>query len=249
MSQALVFRFRSRWLESPLPMIVEHRPGVPESICAAPSLWMGGKLVAERLRAQGIGPGHRVRYQGPPGAVFVQALVGTLRAGAAFHAEDLGPEGLPAHAVVHADLSLEIPPERPAEGDATARLIARTAAGGPVVVLGEAELEARAAEGVSLLGLLGAAKGDDTALRIGCAGGWSDWRLVVVEVLGALLHEAELHLGTCDVPRAQLDAIGSLPHLRVARVDGDPARPLVLVPLPDEALAEAGAPAVHEREA
>jgi hypothetical protein len=225
MSRALVGRFRARWLHGALPMVIVHRPGLPETICAAPSLWMGGKLVAERLRDAGIGAGHRVRYAGPVGPAFVQALVGVLRASATFLTDDLDAEGLPPHALVREDLVVEASAFETARGPASTRAlfrtpeIARPGAGIAVTALDDAALESLADAGVHALT---AGAGDAAArceqgepLRVGCLGQWNDGRVFAVEVLGGLLAEAELHLGVSDVPSAQLEAIGSVPHLRV----------------------------------
>jgi hypothetical protein len=225
MSRALVGRFRGRWLEGALPLVVAHRPGLPETICAAPSLWMGGKLVAERLREAGIGPGHRVRYDGPASASYVQALVGVLRATATFCAEDLDSEGHPAHAIVREDLVVDVRAAPPPLGPVRARALFLTApdlAGdGPrVTSFDDAALEALAAAGERALTRepSDGATPDGQPLRLGCLGRWNDWRVFAVEVLGGLLGEVELHVGASEVDRAQLEAIGSVPHVHIASV-------------------------------
>ena len=224
MSRALVGRFRARWLDGALPMVIVHRPGLPETICAAPSLWMGGKLVAERLRDAGIGAGHRVRYVGPVGPAFVQALVGVLRTSATFLTDDLDAEGLPPHARVGEDLVVEPSAFEIARGPASTRALFRTpedarrGAGTAVTALDDAALESLADAGVRALttGAGDAARREPgEALRVGCLGQWSDLRVFAMEVLGGLLAEVELHLGASDVPSGQLAAIGSVPHLRV----------------------------------
>ena len=220
MSRALVRRFRERWLAGAQPMVVVHRPGQPETICAAPSLWMGGKLVAERLREAGIGPGHRVLYDGPAGAAFVQVLVGVLRASATFCPENLAPLGLPAHAVVTEGLGVALREHAAPRGDSATRVLFRTRdaeAGSPVTSLDDATLEALAIAGALTLeqhafALCEAMREADEPLRVGCGGDWRDSPSFAIEVLGGLLDEAELHLGTADVPKAQLEAIRSTRH-------------------------------------
>jgi len=211
MTLALLHDFRSRWLTSPLPMVVEHRAGAPETICAAPSLWMGGKLVAERLREQGIGEGHRVCYDGPAGAPFVQALVGILRTGAAFVGEAL--EGAVPHAVVHHDLGVTVSAPHAANEAASTRMIFRSADGRDIVRMTGSDVDALAKTAAELLQQREA----DGALRIGCLGDWRDWRVAVIEVLGGLSLGSELHLGCHDVPGAQLEALGSLPDVVIGR--------------------------------
>jgi hypothetical protein len=224
---ALLHDFRTRWLTSPLPMVVEHVVGGPETICAAPSLWMGGKLVAERLRELGIREGSRVRYDGPSGALFVQALVGVLRTGAAFVAEAL--DGAEPHAVVHEDLSVTSTGASTSLGasgledarsgaprskeDESVRMIFRAADGKELVRLSEEDIDALAAAGAELL----RRPSVDDALRIGCLGDWRDWRVAVVELLGGLALGSELHLGFEKVPSRQLEAIHSLPDVIVRR--------------------------------
>jgi hypothetical protein len=230
MSRALVGRFRERWLHGALPMVVAHRPSLPETICAAPSLWMGGKLVAER--EAGIGPGHRVRYDGPASAAYMQALVGVLRATATFCTEDLASEGLPAHAIVREDLVVEVSATPPALGPAGVRAVflaaPEHAGDGPrVMSFDDAALDALAAAGARALTeeartLAESARDHDETtppLRVGCRSDWRDGRVFAVEVLGGLLGEVELHLGAAEVPRAQLEAIGSVPHVRIASVN------------------------------
>ena len=231
MSRALVGHYRARWLEGPLPMVVAHWPGQPETICPAPSLWMGGKLVAERLREAGIGPGHRVRYDGPASAAYVQALVGVLRVSATFCTEDLDDQGLPAHAVVREDLVVETGTRDAELGPPSARILFRTPQdlgpdASPVTSLDDAALGTLAASGARALtaeALAGHADQPSLApgepLRLGCLGRWNDWRVFSVEVLGGLFGENELHLGATEVPRAQLQAIGSVPHVRIASVN------------------------------
>lgn len=72
---------RELWLSGALPLVVEHQEHGAESVCAAPSLWMGGRRHAHRLRAE---PPAWVQPEGTPGADWVQLLVGALRAGVPF---------------------------------------------------------------------------------------------------------------------------------------------------------------------
>jgi len=53
----LLGRFRERWTSGALPLVVEHRADRPEHVCAAPSLWMGGRELAAELSELGLGPG------------------------------------------------------------------------------------------------------------------------------------------------------------------------------------------------
>ena len=75
---ALLGAWREVWTTSPYPQLVDHR-APPERICPAPSLWSGGKLVAQRLRALGARPGQRLGVVAG-GAAWVQAMVGARRA-------------------------------------------------------------------------------------------------------------------------------------------------------------------------
>ena len=79
----LLGRFRERWTAGALPLVVEHRAERPEHVCAAPSLWMGGRELAGRLRELGVGPGQVLELDLPLGIRWVQGLVAALRVGAA----------------------------------------------------------------------------------------------------------------------------------------------------------------------
>jgi hypothetical protein len=209
MTRALLGRFRSTWLESPLPMVVEHGSGRPETICAAPSLWMGGKLVAERLREGALGPGDRVAYVGPSRAGYVQALVGCLRAGVTFLPCELALDGLGAHATVGEDLLVARGGAAP-QGDPAVRMLFEVS--GAAVGLTDDELDALASDAGVLL------HGED--VRIGSTGDWTDWRFVTFELLGGLFAGAEIHVVGRDVSAAQLAMTGSLPNVIVRR-EGD----------------------------
>ena len=86
----LLGRFRSQWVAGALPMVVEHRSDAVETLCASPSLWMGGRLFAQELAERELGCGAALHFELPPGIRFAQALVGALRAGVAV---DLRPAG------------------------------------------------------------------------------------------------------------------------------------------------------------
>lgn len=87
---AILARFRADWLSGALPMVVEHRSDDHESLCASPSLWMGGRAHLEHLKSLDVGPGTTVHFRGPVSIGFVQGLVACLRVGAAV---DLRAEG------------------------------------------------------------------------------------------------------------------------------------------------------------
>ena len=78
----LLEHFKSTWLCGVMPMIVEHRPGALDHICPSPSLWMGGRFVAETLRSAGIGPAEVVVFSGTSAIAWTQTFVGCLRVGA-----------------------------------------------------------------------------------------------------------------------------------------------------------------------
>ena len=80
---AILGRFRATWLSGALPMVVEHRSDTVETLCASPSLWMGGRALLEDFEELGLGPGRAVRFDLPLGIRFVQGLVACLRSGAA----------------------------------------------------------------------------------------------------------------------------------------------------------------------
>lgn len=79
----LLGRFRERWTAGALPLVVEHRAERPEHVCAAPSLWMGGRELAGHLKELGVGPGQVLALDLPLGIRWVQGLVAALRVGAA----------------------------------------------------------------------------------------------------------------------------------------------------------------------
>jgi len=79
----LLGRFRERWTSGALPLVVEHRADRPEHVCAAPSLWMGGRELAAELSELGLGPGQVLELAVPLGIRWVQGLIGALRVGAA----------------------------------------------------------------------------------------------------------------------------------------------------------------------
>lgn len=79
----LLGRFRERWTAGALPLVVEHRADRPEHVCAAPSLWMGGRELAASLTDLGLGPGRVLLLDLPLGIRWVQGLVAALRIGAA----------------------------------------------------------------------------------------------------------------------------------------------------------------------
>jgi hypothetical protein len=216
MTRALLGRFRSTWLDSPLPMVVEHGPDRPETICAAPSLWMGGKLVAERLREAGLGPGDRVAYVGEARAGYVQALVGCLRVGVTFLPREIALAEHEAHATVSADLAVTRGALSP-RGDEELRMLLRASDTGAVVGLRGDDLDALATDAALLL------PGD--GVRIGGRGEWTEWRSVALEVLGGLFVGAEIHVVGAGVTREQLAATGSLPNVVVHHADGAAAVP------------------------
>lgn len=92
---ALLGHFRSRWVASPYPMVVHTPAEGPMTLCAAPSLWMGARVVANALRDAGAQPGDVVACTEPHGPAWVQTLVGTARARCAY-----GPVGHPARWIV-----------------------------------------------------------------------------------------------------------------------------------------------------
>jgi hypothetical protein len=184
-------------------MVIEHSAGAPERICASPSLWMGGKRVAELLREAGLVEGHRVGYSGHSKIGWVQTFVGCLRVGACFtpavDASSAAAEGVSAFFDEQLDL---LPQERAASGD---------------------EGRIRFSDGSSLSNEdLGAiweelpAVMDPTHERLGTTGNWgADWRLFAIELLGGLRHGLEIHIYGPDVSAADVAAKGCLPHLLV----------------------------------
>ena len=123
---ALLARFRERWLSGALPLVVEHRPGEAEHVCAAPSLWMGARELALELsaRCEAAGPdGPALVLDLQPGVRWVQALVAGLRVGATVHLEPPAPGG--AWAVTEQGLVRTTAPaddERPGPGHSAAAL-------------------------------------------------------------------------------------------------------------------------------
>lgn len=180
MATAFLREARARWVDAPYPMVVEHRPGDAEHICPAPSLWMGGRAVAEALRAAGLGPGHRVRHTGDTAIGFVQTLVGALRVGATFVAADA--PGWTPHAAVGDDLSLALD-RAPSTGDASRRLCALDADGAPAALDGDT-LDALADDAAALY---------SPHTRVEARGAWHELLWLAVDVLGPLRARAELH--------------------------------------------------------
>lgn len=201
----LLARFRGEWLDGPLPMIVEHAADAPESICAAPSLWMGGKLVAEALEAAGIGPGDLVAFVGRSRACWVQTLVGSLRRGACFDCSN--ESAVRACAQVIVDDRLEPKTTSTARGsvDPGARLAFD---GG--VTLSELDVEALALDAMALL--------DGPYERVASHGEWGDWRVFACEVLGPLCQRREIHVIAPQTPASQLEKNGSLPQVMTQRM-------------------------------
>ncbi|MEO0649323.1 MAG: hypothetical protein AAFZ65_01430 [Planctomycetota bacterium] len=78
---ALLARFREHWVAGALPLVVEHRSDTCETLCASPSLWMGGRALVEELAARGCGSGEPLGFDLPLGVRFVQGLVAGLRRG------------------------------------------------------------------------------------------------------------------------------------------------------------------------
>ena len=203
MSEPLLRDFRARWLSGALPMVIEHSAGAPERICASPSLWMGGKRVAELLREAGLGEGHRVGYSGQSKIAWVQTFVGCLRAGACFTpatsiagAEE---EGVSAFF----DEQLELIPKRSATSADGGRI--RFSDGSS---LSNEDLSAIWQELPSIM--------DPSHERLGATGDWgSDFRLFAIELLGGLRQGLEIHIYGADVAAADVAAKGCLPHLLV----------------------------------
>lgn len=81
----LLRAFRERWLSGALPLVVEHRRGELEHVCAAPSLWMGGRELALGLEGAGFQEGQGLHLALEPGVRWVQGLVAGLRSGAVLH--------------------------------------------------------------------------------------------------------------------------------------------------------------------
>lgn len=81
----LLHAFRERWLDGALPLVVEHRRGELEHVCAAPSLWMGGRELALGLQESGFLAGQDLHLAVEPGVRWVQGLVAGLRLGAVLH--------------------------------------------------------------------------------------------------------------------------------------------------------------------
>ncbi|MBL6720510.1 MAG: hypothetical protein ISQ08_03775 [Planctomycetes bacterium] len=121
----LLHAFRERWLAGALPLVVEHRRGELEHVCAAPSLWMGGRELALGLQGAGFLAGQDLHLALEPGVRWVQGLVAGLRVGAVLH---LGPSS-PAKAWSLSSAGLAPPAVSPHD-----------AAAGPARGIGSAEL-------------------------------------------------------------------------------------------------------------
>lgn len=186
---ALVLRARERWLDDPYPMLVEHRVGAAEHICPAPSLWMGGRAVAERLRASGLGPGHRVRHAGDSAIAFVQCLVGCLRAGVTLVTADDPAAGI-VHARVLDDLTVALDAPDAPRSSPDARVCGRLGDTGSLAWLDAAAVDAMA--------LAAAAMYDPARVRVEARGAWRDALWLAVDVLGPLWAGAEIHRGGGD---------------------------------------------------
>ena len=184
-------------------MVIEHSAGAPERICASPSLWMGGKRVAELLREAGLGEGHRVGYSGQSKIAWVQTFVGCLRVGACFtpaaSIEAADQEGVS----VFIDEQLDLIPQRSVTYAEDGRI--RFSDGSS---LSNEDLSAIWEELPSIV--------DPANERLGATGDWgSDFRLFAIELLGGLRHGLEIHIYGDDVAAADVAAKGCLPHLLV----------------------------------
>ncbi|MEL6181249.1 MAG: hypothetical protein AAFS10_19990 [Myxococcota bacterium] len=184
-------------------MVVEHHPikapppgtvGAEEQtedeairICAAPSLWMGGRQWAQELSALGVKPGETLALACPPGIVWVQGWVAALRQGlgivpaAAAQAHlTLTPEG-------HLERNLAVPhalfPLQAGPGVWT-----QSAPGhGPWQwTPGESLLEMARTKGAEL--------DIRTGQRVLCPGAWSHTSTLLAGVIPALVAGAELHV-------------------------------------------------------
>ena len=200
----LLARFRGEWLDGPLPMIVEYAADAPENICAAPSLWMGGRLVAKALAAEGIGPGDRVSFAGLSRVCWVQTLIGSLRRSACFDCSNEPSARARAQVIVDDRLELTITSTARGSVDAGARL-----AFDGDVTLSEADIEALAVDARALL--------DGSYERVATHGEWGDWRVFACEVLGPLCQGREIHVVSAQTRASQLEEQGSLPQFMTRR--------------------------------
>lgn len=109
----LLGRFHQQWPSDPYPMVVETSEDDDLCICAAPSLWMGARWIAGGLEGQGFQPGQTVSTTRSSGAVWLQALVATLRVGGGFDASRVWPDWLvDPERVIHPGQSSSLPAPR-----------------------------------------------------------------------------------------------------------------------------------------
>lgn len=202
--------FRARWPHHPTPMIIVHSPDEAEHICPAPTLWTGGRAVAQQAKALGLGPGHRVALALPLGIEWIQALVGCLRVGVCCVLADPArdPATLAAHGHVGpSGLALTAPtaPLGPAE--------ARVAFGEGGLVLDEPALVAKVTPLATAL-----CPAPDT--RVLSRNPWWTPAGLLGEVLPTLMGAGELHLLRAGACADDLGDTGSRPQALVADADG-----------------------------
>lgn len=184
---ALLGAFRSRWLSQPLPMVVHHTPGQPESVCAAPSMWMQGRALAQALKAAGAAPGDRIAWDGPAGAGWISAFVAALRVEGCFVTDP----GAPARWRLSADGVLR-------GGSAPA---------GPTRSI---SLRGMDLSDEQLL-TLGTAAAPAAGALVLCAGDWGVPSRFIHGPLAAMLAPAELLLGPTAPAAGWLAQTGSTP--------------------------------------
>ncbi|MEO0325980.1 MAG: hypothetical protein AAF447_23720 [Myxococcota bacterium] len=196
----LLGAFRSSWLSTPFPLVVEHRAGGDHQMCSAPSLWMGARENAGALRDFGLGPGDRVAVLLSPGVTYVQWLVACLRVSVSF-VPCRTLTGVPAQAVVRSSGDLAALPSLDRARGSTERLLLRTGEGW---------------EPMSAAAVSAAADGRDAGplapgQRVWSGGSWRDRRSVARELLPLLAAGCEVHVGIReDVPPALPDVAPSL---------------------------------------